>query len=184
VYVVGGVGNNHSTVYYAKLNSDGSVGTWSINSKPIPNIIYNDSRAIVANGYLYVLGSTNLAPQYAKLNSDGSLGAWTAAGATQTTQAPSTFVANGYVYVIGGLDGSANPRSSVYYAKLNSDGSIGSWRTNSNYLPTTVELHSSFVSNGYVYVIGGDANGSNYQSLMVSYYYLSSIYQFVHLQLY
>jgi hypothetical protein len=42
----------------------------------------------------------------------------------------------------------------VYYTKINSDGSLGTWSTNSNYLPLAIDAHGSISANGYVYVIG------------------------------
>ncbi|MBI4039323.1 hypothetical protein HY388_00665, partial [Candidatus Daviesbacteria bacterium] len=135
VYVVGGGTGSVSTVYYARLNADGSLGTWTTNSNYLPGIRFNHS-SIVANGYVYVIGGTTGTIQstvlYAKLNSDGSTGSWT----TNSNYLPglrsahSSIVANGYVYVIGGTTGTI--QSTVLYAKLNSDGSTGSWTTNSN----------------------------------------------------
>ncbi|MBI2017784.1 hypothetical protein HYS92_01915 [Candidatus Daviesbacteria bacterium] len=167
VYVMGGndgVTTVYSSVYYAKLNADGSTGAWKTNSNSLP-VARQRQSSVVANGYVYVLGGDdNVAIRssvyYAKINSDGSTGTWT----TNSNSLPlvryyhSSIIANGYMYAIGGYD--TDYRSSVYYAKLNADGSLGAWATNSNSLPAIRGIHSSIVANGYVYVMGGTNDGS------------------------
>ncbi|MDO8429853.1 MAG: hypothetical protein Q7S73_00615, partial [bacterium] len=169
VYVIGGSNDGgstkQSTVYYAKLNSDGSTGAWSTNANAMPANRWQPS-SVVANGYVYVIGGAATAQSqstvyYAKLNSDGSTGAWS----TNANALPggsytlSSVIANGYAYVIGGHDGTT-AQSTVYYAKLNSDGSTGAWSTNANALPLVRYSHSSVVANGYVYVIGGNGGST------------------------
>ena len=164
VYEIGGLNGTYQTaVYYAKLNSDGSTGPWTTSSNPLPDARGSHS-SVVSNGYVYVIGGTsNTTNQstvfYAKLNADGSTGAWiTSSNPLPNVRLSHTsVVANGYVYVIGGSNGSAV--STVYYAKLNADGTTGLWQTSANVLPSVTQLHSSVVANGYVYVIGGN-NGS------------------------
>jgi hypothetical protein len=140
-------------------NNSGEVSTWSTAINSVPASLYVHS-SVVANGYVYVIGGSNgstsqSAIYYAKLNSDGSVGSWTtASNALPTAREQHTSVyANGYLYVIGGINGTA--QSTVYYAKLNADGSVGTWQTAANALPEDRENKSSVVSNGYVYVIGG-----------------------------
>ncbi|GAC1500615.1 MAG: hypothetical protein NVS1B10_04340 [Candidatus Saccharimonadales bacterium] len=163
-----------STVYYAKLNADGSTGTWTTNTNPLPLAQYYSS-SVVANGYIYELGGSTGSAQstvyYAKLNADGSTGTWTTNtnALPQTIYGASAVVANGYVYEIGGYNGTS-PQSTVYYAKLNADGSTGTWNTNTNALPQTLYNFSSVVANGYVYGLGG-YNGTSPQSTV---YYAST----------
>jgi hypothetical protein len=92
-----------TTVSYAKLNADGTVGTWSVTTALGTAVQLHTS--VVANGYVYTLGgSANQSiVQYAKLNSDGTLGSWQTATALNTGQDSATsVVANGYVYMLGG----------------------------------------------------------------------------------
>ena len=76
VYVVGGTGAN--TTFYAKINADGSIGTWQTS---IITLVANRELAVttVANGYIYVIGGYQPAGvntiYYAKLNADGSISA-------------------------------------------------------------------------------------------------------------
>ncbi|OVE79123.1 hypothetical protein BVY00_01280 [bacterium G20] len=171
VYVLGGSDGStaQSTVYYAKLNSDGSIGSWTTNSNSLP-AIRQEASAVTANGYVYMLGGSDgttaqSTVYYAKLNSDGSTGTWTtnANALTAGRFDASSVVANGYVYFIGGNNVSA--QSTVYYAKLNSDGSTGTWTTNANALPATTAQHTSVVANGYVYVVGGGGTTVYYAKL-------------------
>lgn len=62
---------------------------------------------------------------------------------------------NGYIYVAGGVDGTGTTRSEVYYAPVRANGSIGAWTTSANSLPVALQRHTSVVSNGYLYIIGG-----------------------------
>jgi N-acetylneuraminic acid mutarotase len=171
VYAIGGgdgSNNPQSTVYYAKLNADGSVGSWTSATNTLP-AVRNAHSSVVANGYVYVIGGKNtsgISPvntvYYAKLNADGSVGTWNTASSLPTSIYFQTSVAaNGYVYAIGGKDTSNTVQTAVYYAKLNADGSLGSWNTASNPLPLARADHSSVVANGYVYVIGGQNSGGS-----------------------
>jgi N-acetylneuraminic acid mutarotase len=168
VYVIGGNNGsqNLSSVYYAKLNSDGSTGSWNTNTKSLPsNLRYLSS--VIANGYVYIYGGQVSSVYYAKLNSDGSVNTWQTNSNSLpiATQLASSVVSNGYVYVLGGGDGGSSRHSAVYYAKLNSDGSTGTWNTNSNYLPILTEGNSSVIANGYIYVIGGAGSSVSYSSV-------------------
>ncbi len=83
----------------------------------------------------------------------GDVGTWSTGTPLPSVKAYSGSVAyNGYVYVLGGFNGDS---TAVYYAPLNPDGSVGSWVTSSNALPTGLYGTVAVVNNGYVYVIGG-----------------------------
>lgn len=172
VYVIGGDDDNSSpfsTVYYSKLNADGSLGAWST-AASLPSAV-TQATSVVANGYVYVMGGctdgaahNSCTPAvstvyYSKLNADGSVGAWqTSSNALPAAVLGATSVtANGYVYVMGGSSGSATV-STVYYAQLNTDGSVGTWSTNANALTAARTASSSIVANGYIYVIGGSTS--------------------------
>jgi hypothetical protein len=159
-YLVGGVAGSSftSTVYYAALNTDGSVGSWQTASNSLPTSLNNES-AIAYNGYLYVLGgdaNSGLLDSvyYARLNSDGSVGSWQTDNSLPADVANGAAVeANGDVYLIGGDN--TGTLSSVYYAKLNSDGSVGAWQTAGNSLPAASEYATAVANNGYIYVVDG-----------------------------
>jgi hypothetical protein len=163
LYIIGGYdGASYlSTVNYAKLNTDGSIGTiGSVNSLPA-GAEYASS--VFANGNIYVLGGFNGAATtnvyYAHVNSDGTLGSW----ATSATTFPiatglylhTSVTANGYVYMMGGYSSSGGNQNKVYYSKLNADGSLGARTTSGNNLTSAVQSAAAVTANGYVYVLGG-----------------------------
>jgi len=67
---------------------------------------------------------------------------------------------------MGGSSGGFN-QTTVYFAKLNADGSVGSWQTSANSLPYALSQASSVIANGYTYQIGGMS--SIYQQYLVHY---------------
>jgi hypothetical protein len=120
--------------------------------------------AVYANGNILFLGGRNstgvTTVDKSVIASDGSLGAFSAVGMTPlpaNRQELTAAVMNGYVYVIGGSDGAASParQSTVYYSKLNADGTDNAWSTALNSIPAGRSGHTSFLTNGYIYVIGG-----------------------------
>ncbi|HJQ08957.1 MAG TPA: hypothetical protein VJ836_05755, partial [Candidatus Saccharimonadales bacterium] len=164
LYVIGGNNSSNAatnTVYYTKLNADGSVSTWNEDTDAsLPNRLRGG--AVAANGYVYVIGGTNGATAqstayYAKINSDGTLGTWNATTSIfggQARQYPQVAAANGYVYVIGGHDGTSS-HTTVYYAKINSDGTLGTWASDSDTLPAVRYYGATVVANGRIYIVGG-----------------------------
>jgi N-acetylneuraminic acid mutarotase len=161
VYSVGGYNsswNLTSDVFYAPINSSGTIDAWATTT-PLPNIsAYGSSfafngRAYLVGGYAdYYRTSTVL---YAPINSSGTIGAW-----TTTTPLPSaiyhhsSFVYNDRVYVAGGRVDSNDSTSTVFYAQINGDGTIGPWNTTA-YLPNKLHNHSAFSYGNYAYVVGG-----------------------------
>ncbi|KKW01800.1 MAG: GXT repeat-containing collagen-like protein, partial [Parcubacteria group bacterium GW2011_GWA1_49_11] len=165
VYAIGGsTGSGNlavSAVYYAKLNADGTVGSWSTASNGLPAVRRSHS-SVVANGYVYVIGGKDNTPTiqstvyYAKLNNDGTVGSWsTTTILPEGRELQTSVVANDYLYVIGGANNAGTVRSTVYYARLNSDGTVGSWSTASNVLLEVVKDSATVAVNGYIYTIGG-----------------------------
>lgn len=162
IYVVGGedgVGPFAvSTVYYARINADGSVGTWrTTTGLPGLRAFYGGAQN---NGYMYVVAGTDnfsnfSTVYYAKPNSDGTIASWT----TSATPLPSAWkasdavVANGFLYYLD-LGG-----DSVKYASLNADGSNNAWSTASNGPVYGTFNHTAFVNSGNLYRVGGDLVG-------------------------
>ncbi len=162
MYEIGGYNatstNVTSAVRYARINATGSLGAWT-NTQAMPTGTGNHS-SVVSNGYVYVIGGTADVPtstvRYSQIQSSGALGSWTdtAVLPSSTYYGQSAIAYNGYIYEMGGVDASENVTSTVRYSQIQSNGTLGSW-TNTQTLPTSTAEHSSVVSNGYVYVIGG-----------------------------
>ncbi|GEM_PF-3186186 len=137
----------------------GALSAWTVNSNALPAARYRHASA-VGKGYVYAIGGGNAGGAYdtvykAKANADGTLGAWAATTALPAQRFyPTAGVANGYLYVLGGqLGGSA--QSTVYYGKINEDGTITAWSTATAGLPAARAEHCTAVANDYLYVIGG-----------------------------
>ena len=166
IYIMGG-GNGaapYSDIQYSQLGSNGAPGPWTTNTTS-----FTTGRVSFGcpayNGYLYVLGGYSGSAmlndtQYAPINADGSVGTWTTNTATFTTARDNFASAeyNGYIYIMGGYTGSAF-LSDIQYARLNANGSITSWQTNSTSLPTVNNQFAGFAYNGYLYEMGGYGTG-------------------------
>lgn len=156
-----GSGNSYKQTYYATLNSsDGSVDTWTTSPQLLPNNITAAASA-VHNGYVYIMGGYKLGVlsdiYYTKINTDGTINAWSTASNSlpQSMYQMGAVVVNDNLYAIGGY-GSSSALDTVYYAPLNSDGSVGSWKTNAVTLPTATYMHQTVTYNNYIYVLGGN----------------------------
>jgi hypothetical protein len=176
IYYLGGVDGNGTTVAtvgYAKLNADGTVGTWN-STTSLPNAV-RQFQPVVANGYIYVIGgrdnsNTTLATSYyAKINSDGTLGSWNTTTAlssgAQARFGQGTIAYNGYMYVLGGFNSSISAQGSVLYNKINADGTLGStWNTTTSFSTGLANINGTTVANGYAYVVGGfdGSSGTDY----------------------
>ena len=158
-----GYGNSANSVRYGNINTDGSLGEIKY-GLPLPKPVENFS-CVVWNGCVYIIGGycdeTSQSPvYYSKINTDGSLGLWQA-----TTVLPiriwdhSAVVWNSRIYITGGHNGT-DYQSTVYYAVINSDGSLGAWQTG-NALPVGIYQHSSIVWNGRIYITGGYSEYQN-----------------------
>ena len=177
---------NTTTVWANNLNQDGTVGnstntTWAtIATNPLPTTLAHhamaeadDTNSLVPQGkrFIYVIGGQVNATDTAGTNkvyvasvdsTAGTVGTWT----TLTNNLPqpllgmSATVHNGYLYVAGGLNTNGVPVGSVYSALVNSDGTLGTWTTATNTLPTPRAFGTMFVFGGIVYYINGDQNSS------------------------
>lgn len=214
MYVIGGLGQYYSalgTAQYARINADGTVGSWMTTNAPVGRF---GASVNVYNGYMYVTAGTKTGfifdgtTEYAPIYSSGRLGAWSTTTSLSSTRAlHKTVVYNGYIYTVGGslansagttdlveyakiavpsaagyqagtnmnegrgghtlvaynsylyyiagsYDSASAARSSVYYAPINTNGSIGSWAATTS-LNTARVYHTSVVNNGYIYALGG-----------------------------
>jgi len=170
IYIIGGFdGTINSSVYYAKLSSDGTIGTWNTTlSLPNPRAAHS---SVVNNGYVYVIGGYyyDNTVYYAKFESDGSLSttfAWKTANnlpAGCGLKSNASVIYDGYLYVIGGSSSYSNNTNSIYYAKIQSDGSLDNWELLTNSLPVDFkyEKHTAVIEDDYLYVIGGIDTNSN-----------------------
>ncbi len=137
--------------------------------------------------------------QVSSINADGSIDSWNLVGGVNDTRTGQSLVAwRGYLYEIGGCSSQNtatgncnNALSDIQYGKINQDGDAstvgesvpfgtapcsGGSATNCN-MPSNVGnmLTNSFISNGYLYLIGGcTSNSCNATSSNTAYVAISS----------
>jgi hypothetical protein len=133
-----------------------------------------------AASYVFVVGGaadqTNLATTSvyrAEVAQSGDLATWVTTltqlpeprayhatvAATAYTAAIDTLTRHGYLYVIGGVDAAGATMSTVSYASVAIDGSLGAWQTTTA-LPSALHSASAVVFRGYIYVGGGAGAGN------------------------
>ncbi len=173
IFVVGGdTGSVVSTVYSAKTNADGTIGAWNtLNTLPAVTVYPG---VTTHNGYLFITGGkngagTSLSTVYStKINADGTIGNWNTLNTLPAITSANQAVAhNGYLFVMGGTTNGSVMLSTIYSAQINGNGTIGTWAT-LNTIPQTVAYHMSVVSNGYIFVIGGNNGGGSAISTVYS----------------
>lgn len=181
IYAIGGntaasAADNKATVYFNKMdNASGAIpAAWTATtSLPAPRgfsaaVIANSFNSLASGNYVYLLGgldgsgNATSTVYYASINDDGTIPSSGSAGTwASTTALPQALFAEGAVifhgriYVAGGNDSTGTPVSTVYSAKIKSDGTLEDWQTLSS-LPDKLAYHQLVASAGYLYVIGGD----------------------------
>jgi hypothetical protein len=176
VYTAGGADESviaTDVVYRAPIEPDGSAGEWDVGLPPLPEprayhalvgaTAYTaalDTATTAA--YLYALGGLDAEGEVvstiysAHIGLDGQVGGWQLAGSRpQPLHSAGAVVFRGYIYVAGGADAEHQATAAVYRARVNADGSLGSWES----LPSMAEprAYFSLVSFGpYLYAVGGE----------------------------
>jgi len=169
LYVVGGnVGPTCvTTVRYAPINANGTIGAWTTTSALPQARCGIVSAGAVNNGYLYVAAGFNNSDitnriYYAQINANGSLGAWqtNATNLTNSREYLYAEAAGGSLYVIGGQGGiSGNVLSSVERATINANGSLGAF-TAAPSLPAGRGYLGGARSGNTIYTLGGGTQSS------------------------
>jgi hypothetical protein len=144
---------------YAPINSNGTIGSWANST-----LSTSGAGTFAYNGYVYEVGggTTSAVVEYAPINSNGTIGSFTATTSLPTgTDDASTIEYNGYIYELGGATAAsgAYPVSTVFYAPINANGTVGTWNTTSSLLTTTWAL-STVAYNGFIYELGGNTSNA------------------------
>jgi hypothetical protein len=122
---------------------------------------------------MYILGGqTNASPggittvEVADILPNGRLGAWTTTGMQALPSGAGTHMNgvqmyNDTLYVIGGFEGamtsSANLRNTVYYSKINSNGTMNTWKQTKSFQGARSSFGGqfSYIWGAYIYLGGG-----------------------------
>ncbi|MBO9540321.1 IPT/TIG domain-containing protein [bacterium] len=155
-------GSGYNTLYRASILASGAIGAFS--SAGNIGTQRSDHATVASRGFLYVVGGYNgsylSSIERASINPDGTLGTFTTVGNLGTARASHSCVVSGsYLYAIGGKNGTG-ALSSVEYAPINSDGSLGSFASGPS-LQTKRFGHTSVVTGNYLHVIGGNDGTSD-----------------------
>ncbi len=165
VYVLGGEhytvvngGVPSSTVYFAKTNSDGSLGAWQTTTA-MPHALYTFS-ASVWNNTIYIAGGTDQQNTYntvysATIQTNGTLSAWTTQPSLPVAIVGQAQAGNGVIYVTGGsIDDGLVVSAAVYYSRINGDGSLAGWNQTTA-LPEAEFGLGAVAARGYLFTLGG-----------------------------
>ena len=157
-------------VYYSKVNTNGSLGSWKT-ANPLPNNLIFLSASTWNNTIYEIGGIVNLNPPTnavysAQIQADGSLSPWVSQPSVPITSANAsgiylhTSVANGYLYVLGGLvDDGSFVWSNVYFTKINADGTLAGWNQTTS-LPQGLSFFGAVAAGGQILAMGGENNTS------------------------
>jgi len=174
VYVTGGADSTNTprtSVWSANVLASGQLGAWtSTAALPAGRAFHASVVATPFNsrvkglGFLYVLGGTTdvagtpASEIYrAALAADGTVGTWESLGTLPAAlHSMNAVIFRGEIYIAGGSTTANAPVATVYRARLDSLGALGSWQTLAA-LPTARTYHGLTQFGGYLYVFGGES---------------------------
>ncbi|HVM76592.1 MAG TPA: hypothetical protein VMU07_00345 [Candidatus Paceibacterota bacterium] len=155
-------------MYFSPIAATGSIGpAWYSTTTPLTDV---GGGAAEYNGYAYITALGGAVPPtpsttvwYAKLSPTlGVSGSWATTTPLSSALGGAIVEAyNGYLYAIGGIDVTQNPTTTVLFAPIKNNGSIGAWSSTSP-LPATNVAHGPpdvtvFYNKNVYFVAGIDA---------------------------
>ncbi len=193
LYAIGGTdsaGTRQNNVYIAKLGANGEPHLWHPTDTNPNNWNYwytganlssvrGYAGAVAYNNRMYLLGGLSAATpvttvEVADINPTGTLGTWTASTALPVAlYGHSAQVYNDRLYVLGGASTvGGTPLSSVYYIKINSNGTLNNWVQTTSLPAARMSGGGNFSSvwGAYIYTSGGCSavNASGYCTTVAS----------------
>jgi hypothetical protein len=154
------------------FNVTGSETAWSIGyrqwlgTSAYPTGTYAQSCVAYSNS-IYCIGGYNSVPAYtsavyyAPILNTGPLGSWASSANTYPISAgyQSCVTYSNDIYCIGGYNNHNSYFTSVYYAPIFSNGTLGSWTGANSYPISISEQSCATYSNNIYCVAGGNSNG-------------------------
>jgi hypothetical protein len=168
LYVTGGSysGNEISSVEYAAVDDDGTLGSFSETTALPTGRAYHrcigyKNRLYIVAGFLEGASDPTGTVLYADIQTDGTVGSFQqASGVMNTPRAGFGMgVYNDMLYVMGGTIGGHGTRS-VEYAPIGTDGDVGSFTEIADALTYSRSFCAGAVFNGCLYAVGGRKSGS------------------------
>lgn len=174
VHVVGGASNDsvpRTGVHFAAAQSDGSLGTWTqTSSLPAGRAFHATVAAtpfnsrVTGDGYLYALGGIETkggdpvtSVLRAPINDDATVGSWSeVATLPQPLHSLEAAIFRSNIYVSGGATTGDDPVSTVYRARVDTLGELGSWQSLQS-LPNPRAYHEMTVLGNCLHVFDGDS---------------------------
>lgn len=166
VYVIGGFNGTGyvSSVYSSAIETSSGLLTSFTTETSFPIAVASAQTAVIKNtAFVFggiVSGSASAAVYSANINADGTLGTWVNSsnmpGGLSQSQ---VLVTKNRVYLLGGFNGSSFV-ATVYSAPINTDGTLGTWITDTP-LPGIRGGSHIAVTLNRVHLIGGKTGVSN-----------------------
>lgn len=163
VYLVGGNAPDKTSVEYADIAEDGSLGAWTMDTHHLNHGRLDAACATTASMAYFVGGevgvnNTSQSVVEAAPLAGGALGAFSDQPPLQSPRRwPGVIVAKNKLHVIGG-----NGLDSCESAPINPDGTLGNFTQDANHLQTPREYHAVVTYGNYVYVLGGEDGTGTY----------------------
>ncbi len=168
LYLIGGrnsQGMPVNGVHLARIDANGSPGSWQAVSSTLPKPLYSHA-AVAVDNRIYVVGGYSGAYEgaayVATVGTDGALAGWQTVASLPEGERRATHAmvaADGFLYVLGGLRIS-DVLDTVYRTRIRADGTLESWTADRS-LPSPLYRHTAVVYNHAVYVIGGRPNATS-----------------------
>lgn len=148
LYFISGA-DGATDVFYTAINPDGSLKAWTKTQSLMPS---RQNFAAASHGkYIFVSGGnsggTRDFVKFTSVNANGEISSW-----ADTTPLPepieghSMVAAYGHLYIVA-------VSGTVYYAPVNSDGTVGEWKITMSFPPK--HEYASFEHGGYLHIVGG-----------------------------
>lgn len=174
IYYVGGCSvmactTATNTVYYAPLNPDGTIGTWTSSGNTLPDV-RAWGKLLAQGGTLYYVGGQDSAGTaqstvFYSTPVSGAPAAWNTA--TNGLPAPRTELSgsiwDGRLFITGGHNAGTRQNSVYASTELFTGGDITSPWITTNGFNVARSGHATFVYSNNLYVVGG-SDGTNYLS--------------------
>lgn len=147
--------------YDTNTTQSGEITGWAISSIANPTSLSGQAQSIVIHGFVFIFSGTVTSCRRASINTDGTIGAWTSVstGLSSNLNSSEFILVGNKLYAVGGVtDASGHNESAttVQYATIGSDGSIGSWTAAAS-MPAGRRYGRLIIIADRMYYIGGSA---------------------------